>query len=101
MFAHLDAVVFALCLRLCLCLQWLGFLEVIRREGPRERSFLQRSGGTGNTSQGGTSTAGGAAAGPGAQGGTDTLTTLVEGFRFVLSAHPTTLRRWYVVGLWN
>ncbi|KAG2435335.1 hypothetical protein HXX76_007409 [Chlamydomonas incerta] len=74
--------------------QWLGFLEVIRREGPRERSFLQRSGGTGNTSGGGAA-AGAAAA---SQGGTDTLTTLVEGFRFVMSAHPATLRKWYEQG---
>ncbi|KAG2446795.1 hypothetical protein HYH02_008355 [Chlamydomonas schloesseri] len=74
--------------------QWLGFLEVIRREGPRERSFLQRSGATGNASGGGA----GGAAGSGAHGGTDTLTTLVEGFRFVLSAHPTTLRKWYEQG---
>jgi hypothetical protein len=57
-----PAVVFAL--------QFLGFLEVVRREGPRERSFLA----AGNPQ------------------GSDTLATLVEGFRFVLCASPATLQ---------
>eukprot|EP00878_Enallax_costatus_P024023 GHUV01025610.1.p1 GENE.GHUV01025610.1~~GHUV01025610.1.p1 ORF type:complete len:472 (+),score=95.66 GHUV01025610.1:590-2005(+) len=55
--------------------QFLGFLEVVRREGPRERSFL-------------------AAGNP---GGSDTLATLVEGFRFVLAASPATLQSWLCV----
>jgi hypothetical protein len=50
--------------------QFLGFLEVVRREGPRERSFL-----AGGNPQ-----------------GSDTLATLVEGFRFVLCASPATLQ---------
>lgn len=50
--------------------QWLGFLEVVRREGPRERSFL-------------------ALANP---QGTDTLTALCEGFRFALATDPDTLQ---------
>lgn len=50
--------------------QFLGFLEVVRREGPRERSFLA----AGNPQ------------------GSDTLATLVEGFRFVLCASPATLQ---------
>ena len=44
--------------------QFLGFLEVVRREGPREDAFLQ----AGNPQ------------------GSDTLATLVEGLRFVMSA---------------
>ncbi|KAF6261278.1 hypothetical protein COO60DRAFT_1502215 [Scenedesmus sp. NREL 46B-D3] len=52
--------------------QFLGFLEVVRREGPRERSFLA----AGNPQ------------------GSDTLATLVEGFRFVLCASPATLQGW-------
>ncbi|KXZ42731.1 hypothetical protein GPECTOR_121g431 [Gonium pectorale] len=95
--------------------QWLGFLEVIRREGPRERSFLQRrtaaaaEGGTGGVAGSvvawlrGLGGAGGdgdgdGSSGGGGSGGPDTLTTLVEGFRFVLSAHPATLRKWYEQG---
>ncbi|GIL89125.1 hypothetical protein Vretifemale_17004 [Volvox reticuliferus] len=75
--------------------QWLGFLEVIRREGPRERSFLQRGGGSAAAAGGG---GGGGGGGGVSTGGADTLTTLVEGFRFVLSAHPATLRKWYEQG---
>jgi hypothetical protein len=52
--------------------QFLGFLEVLRREGPRERSYL----GSGNPQ------------------GTDTLATLMEGIRFVLCAYPATLSQW-------
>lgn len=52
--------------------QFLGFLEVVRREGPRERSFLA----AGNPQ------------------GSDTLATLVESFRFVLCASPATLQGW-------
>ncbi|KAG2483311.1 hypothetical protein HYH03_017816 [Edaphochlamys debaryana] len=111
--------------------QWLGFLEVIRREGPRERSFLIRKpgNGTGTGYSAGASgprpgfgsrsglfgsgftgfgpAASGAAAAAAAaapeggfdgSGGADTLTTLVEGFRFVLSAHPATLQKWYEQG---
>ncbi|KAF8071343.1 hypothetical protein HT031_001427 [Scenedesmus sp. PABB004] len=52
--------------------QFLGFLEVVRREGPRERAFLA----AGNPQ------------------GSDTLATLVEGFRFVLCASPVTLQGW-------
>ncbi len=51
-------------------MQFLGFLEVVRREGPRERSFLA----AGNPQ------------------GSDTLATLVESFRFVLCASPATLQ---------
>lgn len=56
--------------------QFLGFIEVVRREGPRERSFLQ----AGNPQ------------------GADTLSTLVEGFRFVLAASPQALEYWYLEG---
>ena len=52
--------------------QFLGFVEVVRREGPREKSFLQQ----GNPQ------------------GTDTLATLVEGFRFVMCAAPSVLEDW-------
>ena len=44
--------------------QFLGYVEVVRREGPREDAFLQ----AGNPQ------------------GSDTLATLVEGVRFVMSA---------------
>ena len=44
--------------------QFLGYIEVVRREGPREDAFLQ----AGNPQ------------------GSDTLATLVEGLRFVMSA---------------
>ena len=44
--------------------QFLGYVEVVRREGPREDAFLQ----AGNPQ------------------GSDTLATLVEGLRFVMSA---------------
>eukprot|EP00775_Hariotina_reticulata_P003020 gene3019-3301_t len=50
--------------------QFLGFLEVVRREGPRERSFLA----AGNPQ------------------GSDTLATLIEAFRFALCASPATLQ---------
>jgi hypothetical protein len=56
--------------------QVLGFLEVVRREGPRERSFLQ----VGNPQ------------------GADTLATLVEGLRFVMCASPSTLASWAAEG---
>ncbi|GFH07641.1 uncharacterized protein HaLaN_02471, partial [Haematococcus lacustris] len=49
---------------------FLGFVEVVRREGPRERSFLQQ----GNPQ------------------GTDTLNCLVEGFRYAMAAHSDALR---------
>mmetsp|Transcript_13129 Transcript_13129/g.35736 ORF Transcript_13129/g.35736 Transcript_13129/m.35736 type:complete len:416 (+) Transcript_13129:1-1248(+) len=52
--------------------QFLGYVEVLRREGPRETSFL----GAGNPQ------------------GTDTLTCLIEGFRFFLSATPARLQEW-------
>ncbi|KAJ9511175.1 hypothetical protein QJQ45_013203 [Haematococcus lacustris] len=52
--------------------QFLGFVEVVRREGPRERSFLQQ----GNPQ------------------GTDTLNCLVEGFRYAMAAHSDALRAW-------
>jgi hypothetical protein len=52
--------------------QFLGFVEVVRREGPRERPFLQ----AGNPQ------------------GSDTLSTLVEGVRFVLCASPQYLEEW-------
>lgn len=52
--------------------QLLGFLEVVRREGPRERGFLQMGNPTGS----------------------DTLATLVEGLRFVMCASPATLAAW-------
>jgi hypothetical protein len=47
-------------------LQFLGFVEVVRREGPRERHFLQA----------------------GSPQGSDTLSTLLEGMRFMLCASP-------------
>eukprot|EP00889_Picochlorum_renovo_P003585 jgi/Picre1/30615/NNA_005976.t1 len=53
-----------------------GFVEVVRREGPRENSFLQR----GNPQ------------------GSDTLFVMVEAIRFVLCASPTYLESWYVQG---
>lgn len=56
--------------------QFLGFVEVVRREGPRERPFLQ----AGNPQ------------------GSDTLSTLVEGLRFVLCASPAYLEEWYLEG---
>jgi len=49
--------------------QYLGFVEVVRREAPREHSFLQ----AGNPQ------------------GSDTLSTLIEGMRFVLCASQTGL----------
>jgi len=52
--------------------QLLGFLEVVRREGPRETSFLQ----VGNPQ------------------GSDTLSTMVEGLRYVMTASPATLQAW-------
>ncbi len=116
------------CHPLSSCPQWLGFLEVVRREGPRERSFLlqKNSNGNGNgqleqqqqQQQGGGLGAGLArlrawAGGlrPGAQasaeqqlkrtqaGTESSLTTIHESFRFVLSSHPITLRKWWVRGL--
>eukprot|EP00887_Chlorella_sp_A99_P002227 scaffold21.g2227.t1 len=56
--------------------QFLGFVEVVRREGPRERPFLQ----AGNPQ------------------GSDTLSTLVEAVRFVLTASPQRLEEWYAEG---
>lgn len=56
--------------------QFLGFVEVVRREGPRERPFLQ----AGNPQ------------------GSDTLSTLLEGVRFALCASPTYLESWYLEG---
>ncbi|KAF5835793.1 hypothetical protein DUNSADRAFT_6882 [Dunaliella salina] len=56
--------------------QFLGYVEVLRREGPRETSFL----GAGNPQ------------------GTDTLTCLIEGFRFFLSATPARLQEWLDCG---
>lgn len=56
--------------------QFLGFVEVVRRESPRERSFLQS----------------------GSPQGADTLSTLVEGIRFVLAASPAYLEQWYLEG---
>lgn len=50
--------------------QLLGFLEVCRREGPRERNFLET----------------------GSLGGSDTLFTLLEGIRFIMCASPATLQ---------
>jgi hypothetical protein len=51
--------------------QFLGFVEVVRREGPRERSFLQRD-----------------------NGGSDVLSTFVEGVRFVLCSSDEALAFW-------
>ena len=55
--------------------QFLGFVEVVRREGPRERSFLQRSG-------------------PGGAPGSDVLSTFVEGVRFAMCASEDALNFW-------
>jgi hypothetical protein len=52
--------------------QFLGFLEIVRREGPRERSFLQL----------------------GSPHGGDTLATLLEGVKYALCASPGTLEAW-------
>ena len=56
--------------------QFLGFVEVVRRESPRERPFLQ----VGNPS------------------GSETLSTLLEGVRFIMCASPTTLESWFMEG---
>ncbi len=56
--------------------QFLGFVEVVRREGPREISFLQQ----GNPQ------------------GSDTLFIMVEAIRFVLCASPFYLESWYNQG---
>ncbi|EFN53050.1 expressed protein [Chlorella variabilis] len=56
--------------------EFLGFVEVVRREGPREQAFLQ----AGNPQ------------------GSDTLSTLVEGVRFVLCASQSGLEKWYLEG---
>ncbi|GBG00385.1 hypothetical protein Rsub_13137 [Raphidocelis subcapitata] len=52
--------------------QLLGFMEVCRREGPRETMFLDE----------------------GSLAGSDTLFTLIEGMRFVMCASPATLQAW-------
>lgn len=52
--------------------QFLGFIEVVRREGPRERPFLQK----GNPQ------------------GSDTLYTLMEGFKFLLCGDASSLQGW-------
>ncbi|KAL4419076.1 hypothetical protein ABPG77_002217 [Micractinium sp. CCAP 211/92] len=65
-----------MCYLLFTLAQFLGFLEVLRREGPRERAFLQ-----------GTN-----------PHGSGTLSTLVEGIRFVLCASQSSLQRWYLEG---
>jgi hypothetical protein len=52
--------------------QCLGFVEIVRREAPRERSFLQL----------------------GSPHGGDTLSTLLEGVKFALCASPATLEAW-------
>lgn len=56
--------------------QFLGFVEVVRRESPRERPFLQ----VGNPQ------------------GSETLSTLLEGVRFAMCASPTTLENWFMEG---
>jgi len=52
--------------------QLLGFMEVCRREGPRERNFLDE----------------------GSLAGSDTLFTLLEAMRFIMCASPVTLQSW-------
>ena len=69
--ASLEIKYFMFCLA-----QFLGFVEVVRREGPRENSFLQQ----GNPQ------------------GSDTLFIMVEAIRFVLHASPTYLESWYAQG---
>ena len=64
--------------------QFLGFVEVVRREGPRERSFLQRGGGV----------AGSVAGGSEEEDGSDVLATFVEAVRFVLCASGEALAFW-------
>ncbi|KAI8101382.1 hypothetical protein M9435_001488 [Picochlorum sp. BPE23] len=71
MHAKLEIRYFTFCVA-----QFLGFVEVVRREGPRENSFLQR----GNPQ------------------GSDTLFVMVEAIRFVLCASPTYLESWYAQG---
>jgi hypothetical protein len=56
--------------------QFLGFIEVVRREGPRERPFLQA----------------------GSAQGSDALSTMVEGVRFLLCASPKYLEEWWSEG---
>lgn len=56
--------------------QFLGFVEVVRREGPREQSFLQ----AGNPQ------------------GSDTLSIMVEAVRFILCASPSYFEEWYMEG---
>lgn len=68
---ELEIKYFAFCMA-----QFLGFVEVVRREGPREISFLQQ----GNPQ------------------GSDTLFIMVEAIRFVLCASPSYLDSWYKQG---
>lgn len=68
---ELEIKYFAFCMA-----QFLGFVEVVRREGPREISFLQQ----GNPQ------------------GSDTLFIMVEAIRFVLCASPNYLDSWYKQG---
>lgn len=73
--------------------QFLGFVEVVRREGPRERSFLQRGGGV----AGSVSVSGGgdgASSSSSEEDGSDVLATFVEAVRFVLCASGEALAFW-------
>ena len=69
--------------------QFLGFVEVVRREGPRERSFLQRGGGVAGSVGGGSGGEGGDQ-----EDGSDVLATFVEAVRFVLCASGEALAFW-------
>ena len=70
--------------------QFLGFVEVVRREGPRERSFLQRGGGVAGSVGGGS----GGGEGGDQEDGSDVLATFVEAVRFVLCASGEALAFW-------
>ena len=78
--------------------QFLGFVEVVRREGPRERSFLQRGGGVAGSVGGGGGGGGGESGAGGTEqegeDGSDVLATFVEAVRFVMCASGEALAFW-------
>lgn len=66
--AELEVLYMVFCLA-----QFLGFVEVVRREGPREISFLAKDN----------------------PQGSDTLFIMIEAIRFVLCASPKSLEDWW------